>query len=419
MFAFYKDVLAQYGSPLYVYDEQTLRNSCYEIEVFKTRLEESIKRTVRMHYSTKANSNPAILSIIKDYGLSVDCMSPYELAVNEKCGFSGDDILYVCNNIDVDEMRLVHDRGYLICLDSVSQVTTWGQHFPGTNIMVRINPGVTGVGHSEKVKTSGKLTKFGVTEDNIPFLLNVAKKYNLKIIGIHQHLGSLFLDDKIPDYIAGVKAGLNIIEKYFRDIEIIDLGGGFGVPYHGERKLSLDTVRCELAHILKEFINNCPSVREFKFEPGRYIPCEAGKILGTVTAVEKRYDTWWIGTDIGMNVLVRPSMYDSYHEINVYCSNYWKEDEVIHANICGNICESGDVLGKDRIVELPEVGDVVVVENAGAYGFSMASNYTGRPRPAEVMLLCYPIVSRSGISSRFELMRKRETVEDMMRNIVW
>ena len=273
MFKFYKDVLAQYGSPLYVYDEQTLRNSCYEIGWFKAKLEESIKRTVRMHYSTKANSNPAILSIIKDYGLSVDCMSPYELAINEKCDFSGDDILYVCNNIDVDEMRLVHDKSYLICLDSVSQVSTWGQHFPGTNIMVRINPGVTGVGHSEKVNTSGKLTKFGITEDNIPLLLNIANKYDLRIIGIHQHLGSLFLNDKIPNYIAGVIAGLSIIEKYFSNIEIIDLGGGFGVPYKFEEpKLSLSSVVYALVPVLKEFICKYPYVKEFKFEPGRYIP---------------------------------------------------------------------------------------------------------------------------------------------------
>ncbi len=411
MFKFYKDVLAQYGSPLYVYDEQTLRNSCYEIGWFKAKLEESIKRTVRMHYSTKANSNPAILSIIKDYGLSVDCMSPYELAINEKCDFSGDDILYVCNNIDVDEMRLVHDKSYLICLDSVSQVSTWGQHFPGTNIMVRINPGVTGVGHSEKVNTSGKLTKFGITEDNIPLLLNIANKYDLRIIGIHQHLGSLFLNDKIPNYIAGVIAGLSIIEKYFSNIEIIDLGGGFGVPYKFEEpKLSLSSVVYALVPVLKEFICKYPSVKEFKFEPGRYIPCEAGIIIGTVTAVEKRYDTWWVGTDIGMNVLVRPSMYDSYHEIGIQSPRDWDiTNKVIHANFCGNICESGDILGKNRIIVMPKVGDVVVVQNAGAYGFSMASNYTGRPRPAEVMI----------VGDDVRLIRKQETVEDMMRNIVW
>lgn len=411
-----KFFLDTYGSPLYVYDNSILWNRCGRMKQFQEELERALPGVrVRMHYSTKANNNPAILKVVRNSGLNVDCMSPLELQINKECGFTKERMLYVCNNISPEEMDMVYESGLLICLDSVSQVRTWGQRHPSTEIMVRINPGVSGVGHSQKVMTSGSKTKFGISEKQLPNLFAVAKEYNLRIIGTHQHLGSLFLNDKIPNYIAGVKAGLEIVKTYFKDVEIVDLGGGFGVPYKpNEQPLDLSQVVSELAPILKDFVQNYPSVKEFKFEPGRYIPCEAGQLLGTVTAVEKRNRTWWIGTDIGMNVLVRPSMYGSYHEITFeyLCDN--GNSKEVTANICGNVCESGDILGKRRRVRLPEVGDVVVVHNAGAYGYSMASHYTGRPRPAEVM-----IFQDTESSEVYKVIRKRESISDMMCQIEW
>ena len=314
----HNDLLKKYGSPLYLYDYEILKDRCNEMYEFKNNLENKINKKVTMHYSPKANTNPAILKVVKETGLCVDSMSPFELYISKKCGFTKDQILYVCNNIDKDEMKLVHDSGILICLDSISQVKSWGELFPNTEIMVRINPGTLGVGHSYKVITSGKTTKFGISQDNLKELLSTANKYNLKIIGVHQHLGSLFLDDKISDYILGVEVGLSIIKKYFKDLKIIDLGGGFGVPYtREEKKLDLNKVASRLEKILVPFIKEYPSVQEFKFEPGRYIPCEAGVLMGTVTSLKFENDMWWIGTDIGMNELVRPSMYGSYHEVSL------------------------------------------------------------------------------------------------------
>lgn len=404
-----RDLFKQYGSPLYVYEYSVLYKRCEFMSLFQDRLEEHLPDIrVCLHYSTKANSNPAILKTVREFGFNVDCMSPLELEINKNCGFTPDRMLYVCNNISPEEMKMVHKNGLLICLDSVSQVCTWGRLYPGSKIMVRINPGVSGVGHSEKVLT-GKDSKFGITESHLELLFAVAKEYNLRIIGVHQHLGSLFLEDKIPDYIAGVKAGLEIIKKYFKDVEIVDLGGGFGVPYGpGECGLSLPGLADKLLPILRDFVQSYPSVKEFKFEPGRYIPCEAGNLLGTVTAVEKRDDTWWVGTDIGMNVLIRPAMYGSYHQISFERLSD-DPDEPDYINICGNICESGDILGKSRLLPLPKVGSIIRVYYAGAYGYSMASNYTGRPRPAEVMLY----------EDHAQLIRQRESLEDMMRNIVW
>ncbi len=399
--------LIQYKSPLYVYDYDIIKERINEMKSFQSELESKINIKVNIHYSPKANNNPAILKIVQEAGFYVDCMSPLELSLNLKCNFKNHEILYVCNNIDEEEMKLIYNSNILICLDSISQVEMWGKLFPNTDIMVRINPGVEGVGHHEKVITSGSCTKFGVSEDNIKELLEVTHRYHLNIIGIHQHLGSLFLDDKIDDYIVGVSKGLSIIEKYFPNIQIIDLGGGFGVPYQkNEKPLSLPIVASRLQVVLTNFLKNYPSVQEIKFEIGRFIPCEAGILMGRVNAIKKEKDIYWIGTDIGMNELVRPSMYNAYHEISLLDHT---NHEQIHANICGNICESGDVLGKDRILIFPSIGDIILVHNAGAYGYSMASNYTGRERPAEVMLY----------NDSIKLIRKRDSISSMEENIVW
>lgn len=404
---FYKELLIKYGSPLYIYKEDILRKQAQNILDFKKYLEKNLNGIkVNMHYSTKANNNPAILKIVKEYGLCVDCMSLLELSINKKCEFDKDEILYVCNNIDEDEMQVVFDSGILICLDSISQIEMWGHKFPNTDIMIRINPGTEGVGHSKEVITSGKETKFGITEANFKEMFDVINKYNLNLIGIHQHLGSLFLNDKIENYITGVKRGLDLIDIYFKDIQIIDLGGGFGVPYKGEEELDFELLGQKLSDTLKDFVKEHDKLKELKFEPGRYIPCEAGILIGKVNAVKYENDTYWIGTDIGMNQLVRPSMYGSYHEIKIISNN---SNEEIIANICGNICESGDILAKQRKVVKPNIGDIVLVYNAGAYGYSMASNYTGRLRPAEVMIK----------DNKDRLIRKRETIQYLENNIVW
>lgn len=391
-----------FGSPLYVYDRATIIQRCSELSNFAKRLSDATGCAVHMHYSTKANSNVEILRLIRDCGIGADCMSPKELNLDLEAGFTSDELLYVCNNISQKEMEYVKSKGILICLDSISQVDTWANKFHGSKIMVRINPGTIGVGHSDKVITSGPDTKFGISEESLPTLLQMADLYDLKIVGVHQHLGSLFLNDKIDQYITGVSAFLEIIKRNFKDLSIIDLGGGFGVPYKpNEKPLNFDLLYRKLVPVLKNFVKDCPSVKEFKFEPGRFIPCEAGLLIGTVTSFKKEYDTIWIGTDIGMGTLVRPSMYGSYHEIEIL-----KRDPFgvqIVANICGNVCESSDILGKNRTVECPELGDVVAVHNAGAYGFSMSSNYTGRPRPGEVLYLG---------NNSYHLIREAQSLDD-------
>ena len=392
-----KELLSKYGSPLYVYDKNILINRCNDMINFKNKLENNLNVNVSMHYSIKANENLNLLKIIKDCGLKVDSMSELELYLAKLVGFSNEDILYVCNNITLEEMKNAYDNNILICLDSISQVETWGKNFPNSNIMVRINTGVLGVGHSDKVITSGKETKFGISVLDINELFNITKKYNLNIVGVHNHLGSLFLNDKIDDYLNGIKSFLEVVSTYFPSIEILDLGGGFGVPYKDEDRLDLDLLCDKLTDLIKSYKLN---IKEIKFEPGRYIVCECGMIYGRVTSI-KKLNNYYIGTDIGMNDLIRPAMYDAYHKIELFPKG---DTEVITANFCGTICESSDILGKDRVVNMPIVDDNVVVYNAGAYGYSMSSNYTGRLKCAEILI----------DNGKDILIRKRETIEDIV-----
>lgn len=400
----YRNLIDKYGSPLYVYDYDTIYNRCCDMKEFSDNLSKKLGVNVSMHYSTKANGNIAILKIIKNF-LKVDAMSITELELVKRAGFDNKDILFVSNNISSDEMKYVSSNDVLMCFDSISQVESFGKICSGKDVMVRINPGTDGVGHSSKVMTSGKATKFGICENNISYLKEICSLYNLNIIGVHMHLGSLFLDDKINNYIEGVKTYLEIIKRNFSSLKIIDFGGGFGIDYNGKENLSLNNLKDELVNVLSPFLKEYSGVTDIKFEPGRYIVCEGGFILGSVTSFKKENNINWIGTDIGMNVLVRPSMYDAYHRIEIISSN----KDIISANICGNICESCDVLGRDRSVLRPNIGDIIKVYDAGAYGFSMCSNYTGRLRPCEVLIK----------DNKDILIRKRDTLEDILNKYVY
>jgi len=398
-----KEMISQYGSPVYVYEEEILNKKVTQMLEFAHDLENRIGARVKMHYSTKANANLHILKIINSLGMAADSMSPVELELTKRAGFKLKDILYVCNNVSREEMKAVVDQGILLCLDSVKQVEMLGQVRPNTNIMIRVNPETRGVGLCDKVITSGKEARFGILEKDFSKLFEVINKYNLNIIGVHEHLGSSFLDEDIEQYIEGISAGLEIIRKNFPNIKILDLGGGFGVPYkENEKELDLSLLSEKLSPVLSEFVKNT-KVEEVKFEPGRYVVCEASYILGTVNSIKETYDKTWTGTDIGMNVLIRPSMYDAYHKIEIIKEDL--ETEYIVANIAGNVCESSDILGKDRKVLKPEIGDVVKVYNTGAYGYSMSSDYTGRLRVAEVLV---------GIDGNVSLIRKAQTIEDII-----
>lgn len=385
---------------MYVYDERILRKSCREMHNLLP------KKNLRVNYSAKANSNIEILKIVRDEDIDVDAMSPGEIYVQKLAGYNADRIFYIGNNVSKEEMQYAINEKVLVSVDSLAQLESFGQINPGGDVAVRFNPGI-GTGHHQKVVTAGKKTKFGVQKDFIPQVKAILEKYNLNLVGIDQHIGSLFLE---PDaYIKGVESLLEIATQ-FSGLKFIDMGGGFGVPYHeGECRLDLKELSEKLNAVLDEFLKDYDNKDViFKIEPGRYIPAECGVLLGEVYSVKENYGTTYVGTDLGFNVLMRPVLYDSYHAITIIKSNKSENGKEV-ATIVGNICESGDIIANEREMRKVSEGDIVAVGNAGAYGFSMSSNYNCRLKPAEVL------IDKDGND---RLIRRRDTIEDLIRNFV-
>jgi len=394
-----EEIAKQYGTPLYVYNEEILRKHMDAVAKVIT------KYPYTANYSVKANTNIHILKLALEEGNNCDAMSVGEIKMLEAAGFPYDRIFFVPNNVVDEELQYAIERGIMTSLDSLSQLETYGQLNPGGKCAVRINPGV-GAGHHEKVVTAGKKTKFGVAEEDIDKIFEIAKKYNLTIAGINQHIGSLFMDPE--PYLKAVENLLRIALK-FENLEFVDFGGGYGIPYHkldDEAEFDMEGFKKRLEPILDEFVAKYGKAPLFKSEPGRYCVAEGSVILGRVNAVKQNSGKKYVGTDIGMNVLVRPSMYDSWHDVEILRGGKVLErNDLEEVTVCGNICESGDLLAKDRMLPKAERGDLACLLDTGAYGYSMCSTYNSRPRPAEVM------VCKDGCVKQI---RRRETYEDLL-----
>ncbi len=394
------ELIEQYGSPLYVYNENILRQRCRDMADFIPCA------NYTANYSTKANANLELLRIIREEGLHADAMSPGEIYVLLAAGFLPEQILYIGNNVSIEEMMYAVNLGITVSVDSLSQLETFGRHNPGGNVAVRINPGF-GIGHHENVVTGGKKTKFGINCNRINDIKALIKEYDLNLVGINQHIGSLFMEGE--PYIQSIRTLLDIA-AHFEGLRFIDMGGGFGIPYQkqlGEKPLELELFGRQVAELLNDWASRYNPGVQFMSEPGRYVVAECGVLLGTVHARKENGGINYVGTDLGFNVLARPVMYDAWHDIEVYQKNkqadYSKPETV---TIVGNICESGDIIAHSRQLPHIGIGDILGVMDAGAYGYSMSSNYNNRLRPAEVM------IQRDGTH---KLIRRRDTLEDMLR----
>ena len=391
------ELAEKYGSPLYVYNENILRERCREM---KSLID---YKNFKVNYSAKANSNVHLLKIIREEGLDIDAMSPGEILAELKAGFKPEQIFFISNNVSAWEMKFAVERNIKISVDSLSQLELYGKTNPGGKVAVRINPGV-GAGHHKSVITGGSDTKFGINVEYLPQIMEILKKYNLSIDGINTHIGSLFMEGS--PYIKAAETVL-AFAKNFDDLDFADFGGGYGIPYRkqeGEARLDLKEMGARLSALVHKFVAEYGKEIAVKIEPGRYITAECGVALGTVHAVKHNGAAKYAGTDIGFNALARPVMYDAYHEIEVYRGSDKKseKDEVI--TIVGNICETGDVLAKDR--KLPQIfeEDIIGVLDAGAYGFVMSSSYNQRPRAAEVLICA---------DGSVKVIREREKLEDL------
>jgi diaminopimelate decarboxylase len=392
----------KFETPLYVYNENILRQRCRDLKGLISY------SNFTVNFSPKANSNLELLKIVRSEGLRVDAMSPGEIYVNMLAGYKPEEILYISNNVSEDEFQYAINAGVKISVDSISQLEMFGKINPGGRVAFRVNPGV-GAGHHEKVITAGQKTKFGIEMNSIPEVKRIIREYNLKLIGINQHIGSLFMDGKA--YLESTDNILSIAMQ-FEDLEFVDLGGGFGIPYNkqsGESRLDLKEFGGRLSTVIHTWVKEYGKDIEFKIEPGRYIVAESSIILGKVNATKTNYRIKYIGTDLGFNVLIRPVMYGSHHDIEIYRKNDAPSKKEETVNIVGNICETGDIIAKER--KLPEIfqDDILGVLDSGAYGYSMSSNYNSRLRPAEVL------IQTDGTS---RLIRRRDTLDDLIRNFI-
>jgi diaminopimelate decarboxylase len=387
-------LLSRFGSPLYVYDEATLRARCRALRAAVPLPD------VAFLYATKANTNPALLAIVREEGLGVDAVSLGEADAALRAGFPAARISYNGNNVTSDELAAVLARGVHVSVDSAAQLERAAALAPGAAFGLRVNPDV-GDGHHAHVITGGPESKFGVSPAEVPALVARARTLGVRIDGLHQHIGSGILD--VANLLRAVDV-LLAVAPAVPDLRFVDFGGGFGVPYRPhERALDLPAFGAAAAPKLADFRRRLGRAVEFRFEPGRYVVAECGTLYVTVTAVKRAARHVFVGVDSGFNHLVRPTMYGSYHPIRNVTRPHAPLERVA---VAGYVCESGDLFAKDRELPSPQEGDVLAIGVAGAYGYSMASTYNTRGRPAEIL------VATDG-SAR--LIRRRETLEDLAR----
>jgi diaminopimelate decarboxylase len=385
------ELVRAFGSPLYVYDEELLRDRC-------RRMRAAIPLSgVDILYAMKANANPALLRVIRDEGLGVDAVSIGEVVLGRRCGFPADRISFNGNNVDEAEMRAVVEEGVHLCADSLSQLERFSRLRLGARAALRLNPDV-GAGHHDHVITGGPDAKFGVAPDELPEALAIARSGGLVIDGVQQHIGSgILATDRL---LFAVDVLLDAASR-LPDLRYVDFGGGIGVPYRPEdQPFDLAGFGERVRERLERFRKSAGRDIAFRFEPGRYIVAECGALLVTVTAVKRTARHVFVGTDSGFNHLIRPMLYGAYHAIE-NLSN--PRGAPVTVRVAGNICESGDLFAIDR--ELPEAreGDILAIRTAGAYGWSMASPYNQRPRPAEILVR----------GDSYRAIRRRETFDDL------
>ena len=396
-------VLAEkFDTPLYVISEKRIRDN-YQ------RLQEALTRNykkVKVFYAVKANGNLAVLRTLESEGANVDVVSPGEVLMAQTSGFTSERILFTGTSVRKDELEFLTDRNVTINIDSQSQLNRLLKIATPKSLSVRINPEV-GAGHHEHCITAGKQSKFGIWEQDVPAVYSTAKKAGVERFGIHMHIGSGILEPQ--PFLLALEKLLSIAKKVHEqlgiDFEFIDVGGGIGVPYKPEDKqLDLQVLSEKMFALFKAKLSEYELGEPFLYvEPGRYLVADAGTLLTSVNTVKLTPYRKFVGVDAGFNTLVRPAMYGSYHAVIV--ANKLDATEEEKYDVAGPICESGDLLATDRLLPQIEEGDLLAVLNAGAYGFSMSSQYNARPRAAEIMVK----------NGKFKLVRGREQAEDLMR----
>ena len=393
-----------YGTPTYVYEENRIRDN------FRRALNAFRKYypNFRFFYAIKANNNLAVANILRQEGAGIDAASINEILLAQKLGLGGDNVMFSGNFLSDDDIQQGLKSGVIFNLDDISILPRVLKYGKPEFLSFRLNPGYGACEVGDFVCNGGPNAKFGVHPDQIMDAYRMAKEAGIKRFGAHMMPGSCIRDPEYFKFITGLL--MDNIGKVGKelgiDFEFIDLGGGLGIPYkHEDAPLDIDKAAQLVAEIFTEKLNEYGlKPPRLMMEPARYFVGDAGYVVGTVHSIKNSYKRI-IGTDVSMNTLARPAMYGAYHHIYVN----GREDEARKpVGLCGQVCENTDFWVKERM--LPEgitLGDIIVVENAGAYGYAMSYQYNGRLKTAEVLVN----------GDKHWLIRQRETIEDLVRNV--
>lgn len=364
----------EHGSPLYVYDGQEIKNQYDRL----TKAFSSVEK-LTINYACKALTNISILKLLRSFGSKLDTVSIQEIQIGLKAGYLPEEILYTPNCVGFEEIARAVDLGVKINIDNIEMLEHFGLEYPNKPVCVRINPHIMAGGNS-KISVGHIDSKFGISIHQMPLVHRLVKTLKIKVSGIHMHTGSDILD--IGVFMAASQILFNVA-KEFEDLEFLDFGSGFKVPYKpGDIETDIEQLGEEMSAAFNNFCKDYGKTLELIFEPGKFLVSKSGYFLTNVNVVKQTTSTIFAGLDSGFNHLIRPMFYGSHHEIENLSNTAGKRRIY---TVVGYICET-DTFGVNRVINEITPGDVLVFKNAGAYCFTMSSNYNSRYRPAEVLI---------------------------------
>ncbi|MBM3413028.1 MAG: diaminopimelate decarboxylase [Bacteroidetes bacterium] len=383
----------QFGTPLYVYHAERIR---FQYQSLKQAF---ANWDVRFFYAAKALTNLHILSYVDSLGCAIDCSSINEIKLALRAKVASEKILYTSNSINFTEIEEAVALGVYVHVDSLSALEKFGKRFGNSYpVGIRLRPNIM-AGGNLKISTGHASSKFGIPVEQLDQVLALISSYNINVQTLHIHTGSEIKDAKV--FVQGISLLLDIVAQ-FPNVSAINLGGGFKVPYYpNEKGTDMNELGQSVATLFMEYQQKTGRHLQVWFEPGKYLVCEAGYLLTTVNVLKENEAQRFAGVDTGLNQLIRPMFYDAYHHIENLTNPL---APVNTYTIVGNICET-DTLGADRSMPAIREGDILSIQNAGAYGFQMASSYNARLRPAEVLYK----------DGSLQLIRRRETLEDLIQ----
>lgn len=389
-----KSIAEKHKCPVYVYDGNKIKKQYERL----TNAFSSIKN-LRVNYACKALSNISILSLMRSMGSGLDTVSIQEVQLGLKAGFKAENIIFTPNGVSMNEIEKVASLGVQINIDNLTILEQFGTKYQDIPVCIRINPHVMAGGNSN-ISVGHIDSKFGISIHQIPHILRIVENTKMHINGVHMHTGSDILDIEVFLHAAEI---LFETASKFNDLDFIDFGSGFKVPYKfGDIETNIEELGEKLSKRFHRFCKTYGKDLELAFEPGKFLVSEAGYFLTKVNAIKQTTSTVFAQVDSGFNHLIRPMLYGSHHEI-INISNPKGKERFY--TVVGYICET-DTFGNNRKISEISEGDTLAFKNSGAYCFTMASNYNSRCRPAEILWY----------NEKSFVIRKEETFDDLVQN---